>query len=155
MGNAFLHTTQQTSARVGAMGLLARLTDELVLDILRLIEDPYTLARVSCCSKVLYVFASQEELWKPMVVQYLEEHPVPSVRFQGSWKRTMCALLTGQPPSVEPDIKLEGDTSLPLHCLTDFRILLGCIVQPMALYCSGFVLLGRGGQHPTQEQSFS
>ncbi|KAG0267535.1 hypothetical protein DFQ27_008676 [Actinomortierella ambigua] len=77
MGNYFMDATQpgfKGSCRGPSLGNLARLTDEVLLELLGHLT-PQELLTLGECSRVLYAFTHLEELWRPLTLE----------RFKGDW----------------------------------------------------------------------
>ncbi|XP_078436842.1 transferring glycosyl group transferase [Wolffia australiana] len=73
--------------RDGGLGGLRALSDELLLDVLALLPAA-DLARAAAASKSLYVFATQDPLWRALVLRELGGDFAFS---GGSWRRTYLA----------------------------------------------------------------
>jgi hypothetical protein len=56
-------TTPQNT-RTDGLGLFSLMSDDLLLDFLVFIEDPRDVCNLAAASKVMYVFCSDEDLWK-------------------------------------------------------------------------------------------
>jgi hypothetical protein len=94
------------------LGLLVVLPDELILELLRQLAA-IDLARIGQCSKALYVFSHEEELWRHQVLSTFQG----AFRFQGSWLSTFVFEFSGSPPlpvAAEHAIRVDGFYSDPL-----------------------------------------
>ena len=77
-------TGDSNKVRKHGLGTLARLNDNLLLDVLGSL-DASSLARCSTVSRVLHVFCNHEELWKSLVLTELHEK---GWEFKGTWQDT-------------------------------------------------------------------
>lgn len=80
-----------------SLGQLAVLKDWEILDVLSQL-DAVSLAQFSRCSKLCFVFASTDELWKQLVLQEARQCAYARAhwRFSSSWKRTFANLAQSQ-----------------------------------------------------------
>ncbi|CAG8460494.1 3654_t:CDS:2 [Acaulospora colombiana] len=78
-----LDAGSQNSCRDTCLGILARLNDELILEVLGQLSAKDLLS-LSSTSKILYCFATFDELWKQMVIQKYNG----DWWWQGTWRLT-------------------------------------------------------------------
>eukprot|EP01023_Acetabularia_acetabulum_P018056 TRINITY_DN19112_c0_g1_i2.p1 TRINITY_DN19112_c0_g1~~TRINITY_DN19112_c0_g1_i2.p1 ORF type:complete len:503 (+),score=77.97 TRINITY_DN19112_c0_g1_i2:87-1595(+) len=90
-------------ARQGGLGLLNKIEDQTLLQILDKV-DALTLARLSICSKALYCFGNYEELWKAQVLDQFEGN----FQFKGSWRQTYLHQTNRENSSKPPNFRVKG-----------------------------------------------
>ncbi|CAG8640730.1 14944_t:CDS:1, partial [Acaulospora morrowiae] len=81
--DSIINNNFQISCRESSLGTLARLTDDLILEILGLLSVRDLLA-ISATSKVCYCFATFDELWKQLVIRKYNG----DWWWQGTWRLT-------------------------------------------------------------------
>ncbi|CAJ0831953.1 8519_t:CDS:2 [Entrophospora sp. SA101] len=85
-GNYYYLSTQKDfkgDCRASSLGDLAYLIDELILEIIEYL-DPKDLLNLSSTSKVLYCFATFDELWKQFTIERFGGDWI----WEGTWKHT-------------------------------------------------------------------
>eukprot|EP00039_Didymoeca_costata_P008160 m.108685 g.108685 ORF g.108685 m.108685 type:complete len:486 (+) comp13974_c0_seq1:164-1621(+) len=106
-GNALVKDAAK-SCREAGLGVLASLTDELILNILEFL-DVQSLGRIANVSRAFYVIGHTDELWKSRVVDSHPSHKAGGFWFQNTWKDT-CACLLHPDKKIPPHkpIKVAG-----------------------------------------------
>ncbi len=100
-------SNREGSVRADGLGLLQRLSDSLIADVLALC-DGQSLARCSKVSKVLYVFCQLDYLWRDLVLLRTKGE---GISFQQTWRDTYKHLIHPSHPchsSPGPQILLTG-----------------------------------------------
>ncbi|TVU24916.1 hypothetical protein EJB05_27381, partial [Eragrostis curvula] len=103
LGNLLLSASPRANLRDASLGTLRQLTDELILDVLGLLPAR-DLTALSAASKALYVVASHDPLWRPLVLDELGGR----FDFAGTWRATYIAAVSGgraSLPTRVPDIR--------------------------------------------------
>lgn len=104
-GNAFVLGVDARRVRNAGLGsLLSRLSDEQIMDLLSFVGG-YSLGKLCLASRVLYVFAHVDNLWRDLVL--LETKGV-GIGFCRSWKETFASLHSSTPIPVIKPIKVAG-----------------------------------------------
>lgn len=86
-GNALLDPLRAQSARIGGLGALARLPDELLLTLLSVLEAK-ALFRLQAISRYLFAASRHQALWK---VHYVTQSVGTFGSWEGDWRRTYWA----------------------------------------------------------------
>jgi hypothetical protein len=113
-GNALLNPATAMACRSGGLGVLARLPDALVLELLA--HLPATeLVRVQGASRALLAFTRHQALWKDL---YIAEANGALERWDGDWRRTYMAAFLA-PPIVVDALYADSGNDKPLPLPTD------------------------------------
>mmetsp|Transcript_13991 Transcript_13991/g.33924 ORF Transcript_13991/g.33924 Transcript_13991/m.33924 type:complete len:471 (-) Transcript_13991:112-1524(-) len=103
LGNAIL-LNKSNEARDDGTGLLRVLSDESLLAVFGLLDAKST-ASCSCCSRALYCFSNDEDVWRERTLgDFGSSYP-----FQGTWRRTYCFRKGGKVGNVTVRSKLFSD----------------------------------------------
>lgn len=97
LGNSFFSDKPAGPSKEAQLGDFARFDEELLMEILGFVDDAQSLKNLSHCSRVLYAYLYDEELWKKLYtekVQALEKQglEVPLLKWKGSWKLSVLGL---------------------------------------------------------------
>eukprot|EP00041_Stephanoeca_diplocostata_P016225 m.318964 g.318964 ORF g.318964 m.318964 type:complete len:614 (+) comp20295_c0_seq2:249-2090(+) len=85
---------EETIARTNGLGILAKYTDDVVLEILSLLP-PSVLGRLAMTSVVLRAYVLHDELWRPHALRCIREHALSSCRKKGDSTDTHEIPLSG------------------------------------------------------------
>ena len=99
----FYQDESHTSIRDSSLGRFGVLKDENILGILEMC-CPYSLIRLTACSKVLYIFSHHEDLWRAMTLKEMNGN----FDFTNSWKETYCRHKAGRSYVTHRPIKISG-----------------------------------------------
>ncbi|CCH40518.1 F-box protein [Wickerhamomyces ciferrii] len=103
-GNALIYNDSKLLAKKAhQLGDLHIFNDELLLDLLGFIDDEKDLKNLSHCSKVLYAFVYDEQLWRSLYMKKAFNelkifktkapiYPLNISKWRGSWRKTMLGL---------------------------------------------------------------
>jgi len=87
-GNSFLYSSDTyIKVKMNGLGMIYSLSDEIIIDILSYLPHD-SLARISACSRVLYVFSCHFELWRDLVLRYWPNH---TLDYRVTWKDTFIS----------------------------------------------------------------
>ena len=91
LGNLFLVTDEdrRQRRRRGLGASLNGMSDEALIELLGFL-GPNELARVSSCSRALYVYAHHSDLWRDLTLRSFFDEVV---RYKDSWKETFVSML--------------------------------------------------------------
>jgi len=103
--------------RKKALGCFSNLADDIILRLLSHL-DAGSLARVSECSSMLYVFANERELWRALTISHCHQaqQALSHLRFNDSWKRTYVSCTSN---GLRPTVDAPSSTLLHHQLRTD------------------------------------
>ncbi|RUS16986.1 hypothetical protein BC938DRAFT_476395 [Jimgerdemannia flammicorona] len=87
LGNYYFESTNPAfkgSCRTSGLGFIAALSDELILDVIERFLEPRDLCRLAETSRVLYVFAHHDDLWRTWTVNEFRGN----FTWSGTWRAT-------------------------------------------------------------------
>lgn len=89
-GNMFLCTGNPMAVRTNGLGrLFSKLSDETISELVAYL-DGISLAKLAMTSKVLYIFAHVEPLWRDLTLIYTKGK---DIKFINSWKETYATMI--------------------------------------------------------------
>lgn len=78
--------------RADGLGLFSVLEDELIMEVFVYFDCPRSMAFLGAASKIMWAFASEEEIWKEFCLNEFEG----TWKFDHDWRRTYIARSTPQ-----------------------------------------------------------